>query len=160
MRTDRDENLKAAVTAVTLMGGIDVLHKKGLNLRLVAPLMDADIDDDLSGLRTFASRMGISGSPKKEPLPTEPLMEQHVAEWWMIKTGRAKEKDGILMLTATDHVSMAGFRIATSMQPQRLSEAYYAVSTAEVPFTPAGLSATAEVAISEYKKAHPKHKPV
>jgi hypothetical protein len=42
----------------------------------------------------------------------------------------------------------------------RLNEAYYAVSTADIPFTPDALSATAEVAISEYKKAHPKNKSI
>jgi hypothetical protein len=88
------------------------MRRQGLGVRDLIPLMDTDPRDDLSGLRLLADRM----NPviwHEQPSPAEPEMTPQVAEHWLLTSRRMKIRDGILILTDTDHVSKAGFRIAT-----------------------------------------------
>lgn len=156
MRNDSERNFQAAVTLANLLGGMDGMRAEGLSLRNLMPILDADPDDGLEGLRSITDRMALSTSPKNETPPNEPFMEQKVAEWWVLRSGRAKIKEGILIRTDNDHISQAAFRVATSMQPQQLSGLYREVTTAgKAQINSHTVSEMSSEIITNYRKAHP-----
>lgn len=117
-------NESAVRAFLALNGGFEAYVVGGGKMLDLAPLLDANPDDDLSGLRSMGERMDYSQAPARQH--DEPLIEPAVAKEWILRTGRAIEFEGELSLAEDcDHLGIAGLAIATGQEPRFLSEAYY-----------------------------------
>lgn len=151
---EREANEKAVVSLVALMGGPSVYRKQGLKLSDFHQILDADPNDDLSGLRLITERMDPT-LQHRQTLPDEPLLPPTIAMDWLVRGQRVREREGIVLLDAKDHVSKAGFRIATGMDPLKLSEVYKVTSDNIMQIEPWAVGDIAKEVVADYKKRHP-----
>lgn len=137
MSIERDpstvSNEEAASALMSLLGGPVGMAESGVRLGDFTQILDADPSSDLSGLRFLASRMHTSTvNPNSEsPLGTEEqIIEPHIAQKWLIMTGRMHElPDGELIRTDIfDHLAEAALNIANGDTPGYITDEYYRVT--------------------------------
>lgn len=132
----RKQNEDAVLALVTMLGGSAGMIADRIKLADLAPILDADPDDDLSGLRLIAERM--SGAPYRESEPDEgrEIIWPEEARHWLLTHDRAIEVNGELqVLPAMDHMGWAALRIANSDGPESLIQAYREVTDNRAPLS-------------------------
>jgi hypothetical protein len=128
----RRSNERAAVTFVNMMGGLGAVYVRDA-VHVATDILEADPNDDLSGLRTIADRsfMGqhFGDEPQSEEMPDLAVVSPEAARHWLIKQGRAEElPTGELRIINTDHMTQAGLWIAQQEDSVHFATAYRSMS--------------------------------
>lgn len=128
----REANESSVSALVSLMGGLPGMKVMGIGFEQLSYVLEADPDDDLSGLRMIAERMSFGSQIGPRRIIDEDWVDPQTARRWLLGTNRAKETpDGEIELLDSEkdvHINLAGLAIATSMHGGRLSEAYIHIS--------------------------------
>lgn len=124
-----DPNEKAVLQLVGMLGGWDNFFASGHSLEDLIPVMIADEDDELSGLRTITERSFGRAANLNRHIPNEePMLDPPTVRRWLLRSKQATEADGELVLADNPgHLAMAGLSIIKSGAPGYLTEAYEAL---------------------------------
>ena len=134
--TDREKNADATRAMVASLGGLLGMKASGIGFEQLSQLMEADPNDDLSGLRLMAERMVDDPFGTFDDYRDEQPISPDIARRWLIGTGRVSETaTGELAAIDTDHLTLSGLAIATSADGGRLSEAYQSITDNPIPMT-------------------------
>ena len=152
----RKANEDAVSAMVSLLGGPIGMVDKGVKMMDLRPILEADPDDDLSGLRLFASRM-VDGPSfvGSHPLPRgdEPEVFPEEASNWLVRSGRAVETDDVLVMVdeKEDHLGKAALQIAGGTEPAYLTEAYDVATDSRSPLSPDVIKEIARNMVEEFR---------
>ena len=133
---ERTDNESAVHAIVSSLGGLEGTIVSGLGFTQLSHIMEADPNDDLSGLRLLASRMDYSsGWSTEDNWRQEQPLDPTSVRQWLVGTGRVIEStDGTLTPLDTDHLTLSGLAIINSDIPVKLSEAYEGITDNPMPF--------------------------
>jgi hypothetical protein len=136
-----DANQEAASAFLSMFGGFEGYLASGGTMETLYDILDADPKDDLSGLRDIARDTVYGhGLGERKAATEEPYIDPEAAREWLLAQGRAKEKDGrLVLLTPKDqkpeHWSVVGLSIALSGVPQKISDVYRDIMGEDAPWS-------------------------
>ena len=133
----RKANEEATVAIVQTMGGLVGMKMRGVGFPDLSQVLEADADDDLSGLRLIASRMVYGNDWQVDDnWRHERPLHPEVARKWLLGTDRVMDTgDGVLLPIETSHLTLSGLAIVNSAEAMRLSDAYEGITNNPMPFT-------------------------
>lgn len=152
---ERQANEDAVTAMVSMLGGITGMVDKGVRLTDLIPILDADPDDDLSGLRLIASRMTYDTGYSPAPVAQVELqVYPEEAKAWLVRTHRAQEvEEGLRLNDDVDHLGKAALMIACGDEPQLMTEAYDQATDNRSPLHPDMVKEIAQLMIDGYSEA-------
>jgi hypothetical protein len=151
----RASNDDAVAALVAMLGGAVGMTEKGIRLTDLIPILNADPDDDLSGLRLLAER-GV-GRESINLNSYKPVSEENIfilpneARHWLVSTGRVVEKNGELEhQEPMDHLGHAALSIIGHQRGMYFYDAYREASNNRAPLSRAIINEIANHIIELY----------